>query len=855
MLLPLKRFSLIAGFSLVAGVLIFNGLMTKHRLDVQLRDQESLAHTREVLFQLEHAESALKDAESGQRGYLFTGNNTYLAPYDRATREIGSSIDSLASLTADNPVQQRHIADLRRLSQDKLDEIAQTIALYRSGNVEQAKTLVLSDRGLLDMDRLRLVFAQMRGEEVRLGGIRSAAYRHSLRMTALSLWLVTLAAIVGLIALAGFILRQRTLREKHAIELSAREEWFRTTLTSIGDAVIATNRSAIVTFLNPMAEKLTGRSLNEAVGKTIREVFPIFNESTGEPAIDPVRKVIELGTIAGLANHTALRRSDGFMVPIDDSAAPIRDENGELVGVVLVFRDITERRQAEDASRLLGSIVESSDDGIVSKDMNGVVTSWNHGASIIFGYSAQEMIGKSILTIYPPGCQNELQEILGRLRRGEHIEHYYAVRRRKDGKMIHVSLSVSPLRDTNGKITGACKVVRDITSQVEAQKEIVLQREWLSVTLRSIGDAVIATDTEGRVSYLNPVAEQLTGWISDKAVGRPLTEVMQIIHEESRQPVESPVMKVLREDKVVGLTNHTLLVARDGTEVAIDDSAAPIRDAQGELIGVVLVFRDVTAERRSEEILRKTDKLAAAARLAATVAHEINNPLAAVVNLIYIAKNMPGASASLVQHLTMAEHELERVTHSTRQTLGFYRESSLPEPVDIASLVDSLLKLYSNKLAAKNITVERAFNGCEAIVGIVGELRHAISNLIANAIDAVDRNGTILVSAQSSSIGQERIVEVSVVDDGPGIDDENIGRLFEPFFTTKKDVGSGLGLWATKTIVERHGGSIAVHSGHPGNGARGAAFTIQLPCQPGATAIEPLTRIANGTDKNIKTAD
>ena len=293
-------------------------------------------------------------------------------------------------------------------------------------------------------------------------------------------------------------------------------------------------------------------------------------------------------------------------------------------------------------------------------------------------------------------------------------------------------------------------------------------------------------------------------------------------------------MKVLREGKVVGFANHTLLIARDGRELAIDDSAAPIRDAQGDLIGVVLVFRDVTAERRSEEILRKTDKLAAAARLAATVAHEINNPLAAVVNLIYIAKNTPGAPASLVQHLTMAEHELERVTHSTRQTLGFYRESSLPEPVDIATLVDSVLKLYSNKLAAKNITVQRALNGCEPIVGIVGELRQAISNLIANAIDAVDHNGTILVSAQSNSMGQDRIVEVSVVDDGPGIDDENIGRLFEPFFTTKKDVGTGLGLWATKTIVERHGGRIAVHPRHPGNGARGAAFTIQLPCKAGS---------------------
>ena len=832
MLPILKRFSIIAAFSLLAGVLLFNGLMTRHRLDVQFRDQEMLAHTREVLFQLEQAESTLKDAESGQRGYLFTGDSSYLAPYNRATQEIGPRIDSLATLTADNPVQQKHIADLRSLTHDKLDELAQTIALYRSGSLEQARALVLSDRGLLDMDRLRLVFAQMREEEIRLEGVRNGAYLRSLRTTSLSLWLATLAAIVGLIALAVFILRQRTVREKHALELGAREEWFRTTLTSIGDAVIATDRSATVTFLNPVAEKLTGRSLREAVGKPIREVFPIFNESTGEPAIDPVQKVIELRTVVGLANHTTLRRKDGTMVPIDDSAAPISDPNGVLVGVVLVFRDISEHRRAEGASRLLASIVESSDDGIVSKDMNGIVTSWNLGASKIFGYSPGEMIGKSILTIYPPDRQDELQEILGRLKLGEHIEHYHAVRRCKDGKLIHVSLSVSPLRDANGVITGACKIVRDITAQVEAQKEITLQRERLSVTLRSIGDAVIATDTEGRVSYLNPVAEQLSGWPSIEAAGRPLTEVMHIVHEQSRQPVESPVMKVLREGTVVGLASHTMLIARDGKELAIDDSAAPIRDAQGELIGVVLVFRDVTTERRSEEILRRTDKLAAAARLAATMAHEINNPLAAVVNLIYIAKITPGAPPALLKHLTMAEHELERVTHITRQALGFYRESSLPEPVDVATLVESVLNFYSHKISAKNITVKRSLDGCEPVVGIAGELRQAISNLIANAIDAVDRNGIIMVSAQSNSDGEERTVEVMVADDGPGIDDKNIERLFEPFFTTKKDVGTGLGLWATKEIVERHGGSIAVHPRHPGNGIRGAAFKIQLPCKP-----------------------
>jgi signal transduction histidine kinase len=279
----------------------------------------------------------------------------------------------------------------------------------------------------------------------------------------------------------------------------------------------------------------------------------------------------------------------------------------------------------------------------------------------------------------------------------------------------------------------------------------------------------------------------------------------------------------------VGLANHTVLKRSDGTSIPIEDSAAPIRDDHGALIGVVLVFRDVTAERKAQEVMRKTEKLAAAARLSATVAHEINNPLAAVVNLIFIAKNSPDTSPAVVKQLTLAEQELDRVAHITRQTLAFYRESNAPEKIDVAALVENVLKLYSNKLAAKNITVERAFAECPPILGVSGELRQAASNLIANAIDAVEANGSITVSARPVAGGEPALVEVVVADDGPGIPGENLDRIFEPFFTTKKDVGTGLGLWATRTIVERHGGTISVSANAGPGGARGAKFTLQLP--------------------------
>ncbi len=635
----LKQFGIIAGFILLGLLLLGNAAYIRHRLEVQSGAAQWTLHTRQVLVELEQAESTLQDAETGQRGFLLTGDPKYLAPYERAVSEVGPRIDNVARLTSENPVQQANIAKLRTVAREKLDELAQTIALCRAGNAKQALEIVQSDKGLLLMDELRLTFARMAQEETRLDGARVAAYRRDTELTAVSIGLATLVALLGLFTLAWFIAREQALREKHARELHASEELCRTTLTSIGDAVIATDRFGNVTFLNPIAEKLTGVNPKEASGRNIGEVFPIFNEVTGKRVADPVEKAIELGSVVGLANHTVLERSDGSRVPIDDSAAPIRDKRGELIGVVLVFRDITERRRAELESRLLASIVESSDDAIISKDMNGIITSWNRGASAIYGYSAGEMIGRPISILSPPERQNEAREILDRIGRGEHIDHFRSVRRRKDGKPIHVSISVSPVRDANGEIVGASKIARDITVQFESEREVAVQREWLQVTLKSIGDAVVTADTAGAVSYLNPVAEQLTGWTLQNAAGRPLAEIMRIVNEETRQPVENPVTRVLRQGKAVGLANHTVLIARDGRELAIDDSAAPIRDDRDELIGVVLVFRDVTAARKSQEVLRKTDKLAAAARLSATVAHEINNPLAAVVNLIYIAKN------------------------------------------------------------------------------------------------------------------------------------------------------------------------------------------------------------------------
>lgn len=256
------------------------------------------------------------------------------------------------------------------------------------------------------------------------------------------------------------------------------------------------------------------------------------------------------------------------------------------------------------AEDFFSAVVQSCSDAIITKDLNGVITSWNKGAERVYGYSAEEVLGQPVSILAPPERFNEEPALLERIRRGEYIEHYETVRRRKDGVLIDISLTVSPVRDRQGRIIGASKVARDITG-------IKGEQERSRVTLASIGDAVIATDTKGRVTFMNAVAEALTGWRQQEAAGQPLESVFRILREDSRRPVDSPVSEVLRDGRVVELANHTLLISKEGKEWPIDDSAAPIRDPRNNLIGVVLVFRDVSSRREAE---------LAAVRLAAIVA-------------------------------------------------------------------------------------------------------------------------------------------------------------------------------------------------------------------------------------------
>ncbi len=625
-----KRFGTILGFVLLLVILLVNALVTERQLAVMISQQSAVQHTQQVLIAIDQTQTLIESAVTGQRSYLYTRDPKYLTPYDEAIAQLGPQLQLLQNLTARNAIERAHVAYLRILVQAKLDQLARVILLYQSGYPAAARQEVLSDRSRLLMMRITNLIGLIQLQETSLASSRYAVAHHSIVGTYIALGVATLIAILGLCLVAYYIFKTMALRDVYARHLEEREAWFRSTLTSLGDAVVATDERGYVTFLNPMAEDLMGISLIQARGKPIAEVFTICNEATGKAVENPVSKILGRSSVENKDHSSGENQEPGFSDIPEPGCSDLK-ENG--------FKDIPE-----------------------------------------------------------PGFPR-------------------------------------------------------------------------------------------------------------------------------------------------GVARHAVLKRADGVLIPIEDSAAPIRSAHGRLVGVVMVFRDSTQERKSQEVLRKTEKLAAAARLAATVAHEINNPLEAIGNLIYIAKTTSDVPSSAVGHLALAEAELTRVSHITRQTLGFYRESKMPDEVDLPTLVESVLDIYSNKFRTKNISVERDFQACPPIYGLSGELNQAIANLVSNAADAVPNGGKIRVRIDcgDAAVGKEdnavgKIVRIIIADNGPGIALEHRDHIFEPFFTTKKDVGTGLGLWVTREIVERHSGEVDVHcvtaEETEATGATGATFTVTLPIHP-----------------------
>ena len=526
-----------------------------------------------------------------------------------------------------------------------------------------------------------------------------------------------------------------------------------------------------------------------------------------------------------------------------------------------------EARRAEAAGAYelrnrLAAIVESSNDAIISKNLDGIIQSWNAGAERILGYKAEEIVGQSILRLIPPDRQQEETAILSRIRRGERVEHFDTFRMTKDGRLVELSLTVSPVKDSQGKVIGASKVARDITERRRAERAVAEQREWFRVTLASIGDGVITTDKAARVTYMNEVASHLTGWSAKEAEGKALPEIFAIEDETTGSRAADPCQRVLETRQVVELANHTNLVARDGSRTAIADSAAPIIDGVGEVIGVVLVFHDASERRRVEterqtaardrEQLLESERAARteaerASRLkdefVATLSHELRTPLTAILGWAQMLRRKAEDPDAVRRGMEVIERNTRLQGQLISDLLDMSRIVSGKlrleiQACDMGALVDAALETVRPAADAKNIVIERQLEGVvEPLAADSARLQQVIWNLLSNAIKFTNEGGRVRVTAVQDAGG----VELTVEDTGIGINPEFLPHLFARFrqadaSSSRRFGGLGLGLAIVKELVELHGGTVTASSAGEGQGAR---FVVRLPAGRAASALRP----------------
>jgi PAS domain S-box-containing protein len=606
------------------------------------------------------------------------------------------------------------------------------------------------------------------------------------------------------------------------------EEWWRVTLTSIGDGVIVTNATGRVTFMNPVAESLTGWTMEEAIGQPSETVFSVVDETSGESVASPVRRALQTGAVTEFANHTVRQEGGGDGVLINDCAAPVRDASGKLIGAVLVFRDLSERQRAEVAQSHLSAIITSSDDAIISKTLDGRITSWNGAAERIFGYHADEIIGKHISILIPPGRLMEEDEILERLKRGERIEHYETIRLRKDGAPLEISLTISPLKDSHGRIIGASKIARDITEQ----KRLESVRAYLAAIVESSDDAIIGKTLDSIITSWNEAAERIFGYTAAEAVGLPIF----ILIPTERHEEESGILERLRRGERI---DHfeTVRQKKDGTKIDVSLTISPIKNRDGEIIGASKIARDITEKRRLlEREHQALEKAETANRLKdeflSTLSHELRTPLNAMLGWSTLLRRGVGPEQfkqgleTIERNVRVQAQIVEDLLDLSRMMTGKVRldvqRVSLPEVIEAAS------EAMGPAAEAKGVRLQIVLDTFAGFVsGDPNRLQQVFYNLLSNAIKFTPKGGRVQVMLERVNSH----LEVSVIDNGIGIKPEFLPYVFDRFrqedSTAKREYGGlGIGLSIVRQLVEMHGGSVRVKS--PGEGL-GATFIVGLP--------------------------
>ncbi|HVH85704.1 MAG TPA: PAS domain S-box protein [Terriglobales bacterium] len=665
----------------------------------QLEEADRAAqHTEQIVTKSFQTLTLILDMETGVRGYVGTGNREFLQPYEQASPKVGPALDELGALVEAQDIEEAQwIAHIRSSLEGWQQFAADAIAKRAIGATGAAQ--INSTRGKFLMDHVRDQFSSLvTAEEDRRNNALISARRAATFTSRLGLLLsLAVAVLIALFAAYELFAISRTyetsLARADALsrELGKREAHFRVLAEAIPQMVWATAPDGGTEYFNRRWLDYVGG------GNLSREPWLEHVHPDDQQKAQAAWRA-SLASGKAFAIELRLRDAAGDYRWHLGRALPLRNESGAIMRWLGTFTDIDDQKRAEEALIRLAAIVETSDDAIYSKDLDGFIHSWNRGAEKMYGYSADEMIGQNVSVLTPVDRRRESTDMLERLRRGQSIEHMETVRLRKDGTPIEVSLGISPIRTSAGQIVGASTIARNITER-----------------------------------------------------------------------------------------------------------------------------------NRAAEALRKTEKLAATARLAGTMAHEINNPLEAVTHLLYLIDKSSSLDETARSYTRIAMGEVDRIGHIAKHALGFYREAAAPIDVNVAELISSVIELYTAGAQNKGVRMETQLETQACVKAFPGEMRQVFSNLIVNAVDAVQRGGLVKIRVKHGrdwkldALG----IRVLVSDNGPGIPESIRPHIFEPFFTTKGERGTGIGLWVSEGVLHKHGGRIRLKSST--GTMHGTTFSVFLP--------------------------
>jgi two-component system sensor kinase FixL len=479
---------------------------------------------------------------------------------------------------------------------------------------------------------------------------------------------------------------------------------------------------------------------------------------------------------------------------------------------------MTTFRLEDEASAFLAAIVESSDDAIIGKSLDGEILTWNLGAERLYGYTAQEILGRSIAVLMPEGQLGELAAVLNRVGAGYRVEHYDTVRRAKDGRLVDVSLTVSPIIDASGKVVAASAIARDITSQKRAERALrVSEARWRAV-IDSAVDGIMVIDHKGQIVAFNHGAERQFGYAAPDVIGRNVRMLMPSpFHEEHDGYLERYLATGVAQ--IIGIGREVTGRRQDGTTFPLHLSVGEmvIGDDQPQFTGIL---HDLTPRLRIEEQLREQNALARLGEMAAVIAHEVKNPLAGVRGAIQVIGSRLPQDSKDVPIVKEIVARIDALNGLMQDLLVFARTPQpRPTPVSIAALVATIADMMVLDPALRDLHV--SIDGAQPVVTADADLLKIVfENLLVNAAHAMGGHGTIHVTIALSD-GSCRI---SFSDTGAGIPVSIRDKIFQPFFTTKAR-GSGLGLATAKRLIEAHHGTITLAC-PPGGGT---TVTVCLP--------------------------